>query len=141
MKKSWIVAVALVAGLVTVGLLSSELLAQKVKGKTRDITTKQLMKGLVQVNCADLGKALNAAEVNWDDVALKAAVLNELSFNLMDDGRCPDGEWAKGAKAIRENSKGVIEAAAKKDADLAKNAFKSLTAEGCGTCHKAHKGK
>lgn len=113
--------------------------AQKTKGKTRAALTKQLMKGLVAPNCGDLKKSLDAEKPNWEDVSLKAAVLNEAGYLLMDDGRCPDGDWANATKAIRESSAAVLAAAEKEDAAGAKAAFAKLTSEGCAVCHKAHK--
>ncbi|MFN0051057.1 MAG: hypothetical protein ACKV0T_02640 [Planctomycetales bacterium] len=113
--------------------------AQKTKGKTRLALTKQLMKGLVASNCGDLKKLLDAEQPNWDDVALKAALLNEGGYLLMDDGRCPDGDWAGASKALQTNSADILAAAEKKDLAAAKAAFGKLTAEGCGACHKAHK--
>jgi cytochrome c556 len=127
------------AAIVGVSLWSGSAYAQKTKGKTRAALTKQLMKGLVAANCGELDKLLKAETTNWDDVALKAALLNEAGHLLMDDGRCPDGDWANATKAIRESSEKILEAAEKKDLDAAKGAFKTLTTDGCGACHKAHK--
>lgn len=121
--------------------LGSTAEAQKTKGKTRAASTKQLMKGLVGENCGGLKKALDATPTNWDDVALKAALLNESGYMLMDDGRCPDGEWAKSAKALQAAAKAVLEKAEAKDLDGAKAAFKDLTTQSCAVCHAAHKGK
>lgn len=123
----------------TFGLLSSHAEAQKTKGKTRAALTKQLMKGLVAPNCGDLKKALDAETRNWDDITLRAALLNEAGYLLMDDGRCPDGEWANSTKAIRESSAAILSAAEKQDAAAAKEAFGKLTSEGCAICHKAHR--
>jgi cytochrome c556 len=127
-----VVALALVAG-------NAE--AQKTKGKTRAALTKQLMKGFVAANCGDLGKLLKAEQLNWEDVALKAALLNEAGYVLMDDGRCPDGDWANAAKAIQGASVEVLAAAEKKDLEAANAAFKKLTTDGCAACHKVHKPK
>ena len=124
-----------------VALISENTFAQKTKGKTRDATTKQLMKGLVAPNCSAVSKSLKEPEVNWESVALQAALLNESSYLLMDDGRCPDKDWATGAKTVREASKALLESAEKKDLEGAQKAFKTLTSEGCATCHKAHKPK
>lgn len=128
---------AAVAAVVGIGLQTVD--AQIKKGKTRAATTKQLMKGVVAVNCGALKKAIEAEAVDWDDVALKAAILNESGYGLMDDGRCPDGEWAKGSKAMQSATVEVLAAAEKKDVDAAKAAFAKLTGEGCKTCHTAHK--
>lgn len=136
MKKRLLVWAAM-AAMVGIGLQTVD--AQIKKGKTRAATTKQLMKGVVAVNCGALKKAIEAESVDWDDVALRAAVLNESGYGLMDDGRCPDGEWAKGAKAVQSATAEVLAAAEKKDAAAAKAAFAKVTGEGCATCHKAHK--
>ena len=120
-------------------IYSESVEAQKTKGKTRPALTKQLMKGFVAANCGDLSKALKAEEVKWDDVALRAAMLSEAGYLLLDDGRCPDGDWAKASKALQLHGQEVIDASEKKDLEAAKAAFGKLTAEGCAVCHKAHK--
>lgn len=132
----WLTVLAMVA---VVGVLAGDAAAQKTKGKTRPATTKQLMKGLVAPTCGDLKNLLDEKEINWDNVGVKAAVLNEASYVLLDDGRCPDGEWAKSSEAIQKATAAILEAAGKKDAEGAKNAFKRIGAEGCAVCHKAHK--
>jgi hypothetical protein len=137
----WAGLVVAICAVGALSFLSDRAEAQKTKGKTRAALTKQLMKGLVAANCGDLGKALKAEKTDWDDVALKAALLNEAGYLLMDDGRCPDGDWANATKAIREASADVLGAAEKKDLDAAKKSFERLTTEGCAVCHKAHKGK
>ncbi len=130
-----VVAAALIAG---IGLSSDDAQAQK-KGEKRPALTKQLMKGLVAPNCGDLKKLLDAETPNWDDVALKAALLNEAGYLLMDDKRCPDGEWAKATELVRQGTADVLAAAEKKDLEGAKKGFAKLTGEGCKTCHTAHK--
>lgn len=137
----WLSLAVVLGASVGLVLLTNDAEAQKTKGKTRAASTKQLMKGLVAANCGDLSKLLKADPVNWDDVALKAALINEASYILMDDGRCPDKVWADAAKSAREATGSVLAAAEKKDLAAANDAFKKLTAEGCGACHKAHKGQ
>ena len=56
----------------------------------------------------------------------------------MEDGRCPDGDWANAAKALREGTAAVLAKIEAKDAAGASEAFKGATAS-CGACHKAHK--
>jgi cytochrome c556 len=136
-----IIVLALGAGL----FLSVEgAFAQKTKGKTRPAATKQLMKGIMQTNCAGLGASLKdkgpADDEAWSLAATQAACLNEMGYLLMDDGRCPDGDWANGAKALREGSAEVLAALEKKDLTAAQAAFKNTTG-GCAACHKAHKPK
>ncbi len=131
--------VVVVCAAAGIALWSADAQAQKTKGKTRAAMTKQLMKGIVAANCGELKKALDAEKPNFEDISLRAAVLNEAGYFLMDDGRCPDGDWAGAAKALQTQSAAVLAAAEKMDAVAAKDAFGKLTAEACGACHKAHK--
>ncbi|MEI8380103.1 MAG: hypothetical protein WCJ09_08245 [Planctomycetota bacterium] len=127
-----------------VGLMSALSLgvsAQIKKGKTRVLTTKQMMAGLVKPNCAGIGEGLKTPPANdqaWADLATKAALLNESSFTMMDDGRCPDADWANAAKALREGSAAVLAKIEAKDAAGAQEAFKAVTGS-CAACHKVHK--
>jgi hypothetical protein len=137
MKK--LLSAVLIAGMLLT--LSAGVFAQVKKGKTRVLTTKQLMSGLVKPNCAGIGEGLKtppATDQAWADLATKAALLNESSFTMMDDGRCPDADWANASKALRESSAGLLEKIEAKDAAGAAEAFKGVTAS-CGACHKAHK--
>jgi len=117
--------------------------AQKTKGKSRPAETKYLMRGLVRPSCAGLGELLKgegpADDEAWETAACHAACLSEMSFVLMDDGRCPDGVWAKAASTtLREGSAAVMAAVEKKDLEAANAAFKTLTSA-CASCHKTHK--
>jgi len=56
----------------------------------------------------------------------------------MDDGRCPDADWANAAKQLREGSAAVLAKSEAKDAAGAQEAFKAVTGS-CGACHKVHK--
>ena len=85
--------------------------AQIKKGKTRPLTTKQLMSGLVQPNCKSLGGGLKEAPADdkaWETLATNAALLNEAGYVLMADGRCPDGDWAKAAKTLQDCSSATV---------------------------------
>jgi len=138
MKKLACVMLALAA----VAWLSVATNAQIKKGKSRPALTKHLMSGLVRPNCAGLGDALKqpapADDKGWEDLAMKAALLNEVSYLLMDDGRCPDAVWAGAAKTLREGSTDVLAKIEAKDYAGAQTAFQSVT-KACGECHKAHK--
>ena len=115
--------------------------AQVKKGKTRSLTTAQLMGGLVSPNCGALKKGLDAGPADddaWKKLSVKAALLNEASYILMADGRCPDATWAGAAKTLRGCSDAVLKAIAAKDAAAAKSAFGAMT-KACGTCHKKHR--
>lgn len=115
---------------------------QKTKGKTRPAATKQLMGGISGPNCGSLAKLLKdgpADDKGWATAAQNAALLNELSYILMEDGRCPDKVWKGAAETLRGCSAKVLEAAEAKDLEAAKGAFKKMLGA-CSTCHKAHKG-
>lgn len=137
MKK--LACLAMVGAMLTCLVLGAN--AQVTKGKTRPLKTKQLMGGLVKPNCGGIGEGLKEAPKDdkaWDELATKAALLNEASYLLMDDGRCPDAVWADAAKALREGSAAVLAKIEAKDAAAAKSEFETMT-KACGACHKAHK--
>jgi hypothetical protein len=140
-KLSWGVGgLGLVLGLAIL-LIGSGAEAQKTKGKTRSAETKFLMRGVNQPHCAALGKLLKdgpADDKAWETALCHASILNEMSYVLMDDGRCPDKVWAGAAKTLRECSAKVIDATKAKNVDDARTAFKALTSA-CATCHKEHK--
>jgi cytochrome c556 len=118
--------------------------AQKTKGKSRLAETKYLMRCISQPNCAGVAGALKekgpADDKAWDQVVAQASVLNEVSYLLMDDGRCPDKDWAGAAKELRESSAKLLDAAKAKNLEDAQAAFKGVTGS-CGTCHKVHREK
>lgn len=121
--------------------LSAMTFAQVKQGKTRLLKTKQLMKGLVAANCGAIGEGLKAAPADdkaWDDLITKAALLNEASYILVDDGRCPDAVWADAAKALGEGNAQLVAKLEAKDAAGAQEAFKAMT-QACAACHKVHK--
>jgi len=127
--------------LTVVSLVVASANAQIKKGKSRVLTTKQMMGGLVKPNCAGIAEGLKTAPTDdkgWDDLATKAALLNESSFTMMDDGRCPDADWANAAKALREGSAATLAKIEAKDAAGAQEAFKAVTGS-CSACHKVHK--
>jgi hypothetical protein len=126
-----------------VWLAAEPAVAQKTKGKTRPAETKDLMRGIMQPNCAGVGKGLKenpSDDKAWALLTQQAVVLNEMSYLLMDDGRCPDKVWAAAAKSLRESSLKVADASKAKDAAAAKEAFKGVTSA-CAECHKAHRVK
>ena len=133
---AWALAVSLLAA----GLVS----AQIKKGKSRAMKTAQWMKGVMKPNCDALKKGLDASPANdesWDALAVNAALINEASYLLMEDGRCPDAVWAEAAsKTLRQGSADVLKAIDGKDLGAAKTAFGSMT-RACKACHDAHREK
>ena len=133
--------------LTTIGIcvalaLASFATAKVKQGESRILKTSQLMAGAVKPHCTAVKKGLDAGPADddaWAEIAMHAAILNEISFTLMDDKRCPDGTWAEAAtKSLREGSAAVVAAAEAKDADAAAAAFKTMTSS-CKKCHDAHK--
>ncbi|HMF16927.1 MAG TPA: hypothetical protein VKE98_06935 [Gemmataceae bacterium] len=142
-KVVWRTAVIVVVVGLCIGL-SQQASGQKTKGKTRPAPTVILMQGIMFPNCSALEGFLKGAGPktprDWGKVELHATVLNEMSYIVMDDGRCPDKVWKGAAETLRACSKKVMEAAEAKDTKAAQAAFKKLTAA-CATCHAAHKPK
>lgn len=139
--------VSLVVGLAIFGtafaVALSEAEAQKTKGKTRPLTTTQLMAGLVKVHCTAVKDGLAkppAGDDDWKALATAAALLNESSYTLMDDGRCPDAVWKDASMQLRTASQTILEALEKKDAAAAQKGFDGVLAS-CKACHTAHKPK
>ena len=78
---------------------------------------------------------------SWHKLAVNPAVLNESSYILMADVRCPDGVWATAAsETLRVGSTELLKAIESKGIEAAKSAFSRVT-KSCGACHKAHKKK
>ncbi len=125
-------------------LLALGVHAQVKNGKTRAMKTAQWMKCVMKPQCEALKKGLDAGPANddaWADLAASAALLNEGSYLLMDDGRCPDGVWAEAAsKTLRNGSADVLKAIETKDAAAAKTAFGGMV-KGCSACHDKHREK
>lgn len=131
--------------IVTIALASFSLVQAQVKsGKTRALKTAQWMKCVMKPQCEALKKGLEsepATNEAWQSLAASAALLNEGSFLLMDDGRCPDGVWAEAAsKTLRNGSAEVLKALEAKDLTAAKTAFGNMT-KSCSACHDKHKEK
>lgn len=134
-----------IAGTMMIALgLIAEGFAKVKKGDTRPLNTATWMKSVVKPNCGDLKKEIAAGpktDDDWASLIEHAEILNETSYILMEDKRCPDGVWAEAAsKTLRNNSDALIAAAMAKDAPAAEKAFKKMT-ESCSACHKAHKKK
>ena len=142
-KVVWRTAVIVLVGGLGIGL-SQQASGQKTKGKTRPAPTVILMQGIMFPNCSALGGFLKGegpkTPRDWGKVELHATILNEMSYIVMDDGRCPDKVWKGAAETLRKCSGKVLEAVQAKDAKAAQAAFKNLTGA-CATCHAAHKPK
>ena len=136
----YIVASILMMAVFTCG----SMIAQVKQGKTRPLKTAQLMKGVMKPNCTQLKKGLDAgpdSDKAWAELAMNAALINEISYILMADGRCPDGTWAKAANGtLRECSSAILKAVNSKNLQEAKKAFSAMT-KACSACHDVHRKK
>ena len=142
MKRFSILSLACVAtAMLTVVLVNGPVIGQVKKGTTRPLLTKQLMGGLVGSNCGALGKGLKAGPADdktWEGLSRNAALLNEASYVLMADGRCPDADWANASTMLLEESQEVLNCIDARDAEAARAAFGAMT-KSCGACHSKHK--
>lgn len=119
-------------------LSSSKVTAQK-KGKSRPLTTAQLMSGLVkpqlvaiQGHVAD--EKAPEGEDGWKSLTTSIALLNESSYTMMEDDRCPDKTWADACEILRKATASGLKAAAKKDAAGVRESISGITAS-CKACH------
>jgi cytochrome c556 len=100
------------------------------------------MRGISKPHCQGLETLLKDAgpadDKAWETAQCHASCVNEVSFLLMDDGRCPDKTWADAAKSLRAGAQSTLEAAEKKDLEGARKGFQ-MVKDACAACHKAHK--
>lgn len=135
-----ILTVAVVCG---AGFVTSRSLDAQKKGKTRPLTSTQLMAGLVKPEFLKLKAGLAKApkdDAAWTALATSAALLNESSHILMADERSPDKPWEDGSMIMRKASLNVLKLIEKKDAEGALAAF-AMVQQSCKTCHAEHKYK
>lgn len=126
---------------VSMGLIANSI-AKVTKGEKRPLSTENWMEHVVKPHCKALKEELAAGpktDDDWESLIEHAEILNETSYILMEDKRCPDGVWANAAtKTLRNGSDAVITAAKAKDAAATATAFKSMT-KSCKECHDKHK--
>lgn len=138
-RRATIGAALAVAGLVCFAVQSS---AQVKKGKTRPLTTKQLMNSLVKPRTTALGEALKgngpADDKAWEAAITEAALLNESAHIMMADGRSPDETWAGACNLMEKSAQEVVAKLEARDLAAAQAAFAGVT-RSCGACHVAHK--
>jgi len=131
----------LACAVVTVSLLVPGV-AQK-KGKSRPLTTSQLMAGLVKPQLVVLQDGLKTAPKDaaaWKKLATAAALLNESGHIMMADDRCPDETWEEACRVMDEASKTTLNLIGKQDAAGALKSIGGITAS-CKHCHTAFKYK
>jgi hypothetical protein len=135
----------LVAGLAISTSALGENLTPGLKGKTRPMTTEQLMEAIVKPHMTALKKGLVESKPesakDWKKLALSAALLNESSYIMMADGRCPDKIWADACiKDLREGTAAALNGIKEKNIEATLAGFKKAGAS-CKACHTEHKPK
>jgi cytochrome c553 len=141
MKKCLIPALALavIAGC----LIQAESVAQK-KGKTRPMTSSQLMLGLVKPKFVEIKtvfeKGKPETDDDWKALGVAAALLNESAYLMMDDGRCPDKPWKEGCEILKKSTADLLADIEKKDAEAAATRSEQIV-QSCKVCHAEHKYK
>jgi cytochrome c556 len=123
-------------------ILTTQTSAQVKQGKTRPLTTKQLMAGLVKPQTTTLGESLKdpgpADAKGWEAAATHAALLNESGHAMMADGRCPDAAWENACKMLDEATRLVIAKVEARDVAGAREGLTMVT-KSCAACHSVHK--
>lgn len=89
---------------------------------------------------AKIGK--EAKEAKWDDAVMHAKALNVFGEALGKNkpSKGDEKSWETLTKKYHENTKAVLTAVEKKDADATGKGLKAIQGS-CMECHKAHKGK
>ncbi len=117
--------------------------ANNKKGK-RPLKTSTVMKVVTKPHCDALKKIFEKGpktSEDWDALIEHSEVLNEVSYILMEDGRCPDYVWEGAAtQTLRNCATAIIAASERRNVVVAQGAFEKLT-ESCTSCHDAHKEK
>ncbi|MDA1015594.1 MAG: hypothetical protein O3A00_14220 [Planctomycetota bacterium] len=137
------VSILAITVLLAAGFLASGGLNAQKKGKTRPLTSSQVMAGLVKPEFLKLKAGLEKSPQDddaWKALATSAALLNESSYILMADERCPDKPWEEGSMILRKASLNLLTQIEKKDAAGALEAF-AMVQQSCKTCHAEHKYK
>ncbi|MEK6233824.1 MAG: hypothetical protein N2C14_03845 [Planctomycetales bacterium] len=113
------------------------------KGKTRPLTTHDLMEGVFEHHHESLAELLKGGLKDKRSVKVavrNASLLNECSYILMADGRCPSAEWKEACDTLRHCSEVLIKKIQAQDVEGANGAFKAMN-KSCAGCHKKHKTK
>ncbi len=138
-----LVALTLMLGLVgsVAAFVGSSVVSAQAKGKTRPLTTSQMMAGLVKPKYVELKDGLAKEPLSPDDwkaLATHAALLNESSHMLMADDRCPDDTWKDAAMILRKATDAALASIEQKDSKGALKAVENITLS-CKKCHEAFK--
>lgn len=129
---------AVVAAVIAAAVLPGE--AQQ-RGRTRPLTTSQLMAGLIKPQLTALKEGLEAGPDDkdaWKAAATSAALLNESSYLMMDDGRCPDQTWSDACIQLKDATLEILEQIDAGNRDAAVAGVDGVIAS-CKHCHEEFK--
>jgi len=132
----------LCAAALVVAVIGDSVVAQVTQGKTRAMKTSHWMAGIMKTHSGALRKGLASAPADdkaWKALEVSAGLMNESSYVLMADGRCPDGVWLNAVeKTLREGSASLLKAIEAKDVAAAKTALGAMS-RSCKECHTKHR--
>lgn len=132
---------ALVVVLAVFAAIGLEAAAPLRPGKSRLASTRQIMTGFVHPNQLAIEKVAQKPlydAKSWEMLGANAAMLNEASYILMEDGRCPDADWEKACQKLRTGSAALLAKIEARDAAGVATEYKAM-AEACVACHAAHR--
>ena len=141
--REWNIALTCFCGVaLIVAVIGGSVVAQVTQGKTRAMKTHHWMEGVMKPARGAISKGLASTPEDdeaWEKLETHAGLLNEASYVLMADGRCPDEVWADAVtKTLREGSASLLQAIEAKDVDAAKAALSAIT-KSCKECHEKHR--
>jgi cytochrome c556 len=139
MRKTWILATAVTAGLLLANFGADRLGAADDKVPTIEDIMQKVNKRNTGLHSV-VGTALKGATVDWDAVQAKTKEYTTLADALgkNDPPKGTKASWDKLTKMYAEDAKALNDAAEKKDKATVTSLHKKLSGE-CMACHKAHR--
>lgn len=114
------------------------------QGAKRPLKITHWMDGVVRYHYTGLRRKLDTGpgptdDEGWKRLEMHAAILNETSYVLVEDGRSRDEVWRKAAsETLRAESARLVAAIKDKDLANARIALKQM-GQSCVSCHKIHR--
>ena len=111
-------------------------------GEPRVAKIQHIMAGIQQPGMQRLQRGIRgsgpADDEGWGLIGLHSALMNEVSFMLMQNDRSKDAVWAKAAADLRAASAAVNAAAGKKDLATVREGVQAMGGA-CKSCHDVHR--
>lgn len=116
---------------------------QQPEPKTgRVATVATLMRQINKPHSGKVGQLIKDAgpadERAWEQLLDSASILNEASYALMDDDRCPDDTWKAACEQLRTGSAQIAAAVRTKDLTTIRKSFEQVSGA-CAKCHETHR--